>query len=314
MRSVTRSMIIVPHQDDEMFLFHRLRALLHKGIEVHVAWVTDGAAHAEELRRDIGIRLFFPILARADNDTIRRVRENESTCLMHHLGIAPQRLTFLAYPSSRLHERFAALVEDLRQLCADLEPQEIYTVAYDHSHFEHDACNAAVKLAAPSQTTLYEFPVLSLAHGLGRYRWLAPHPRASTLRTPFAPSDERLRLRLFRRVFRSQWSVALLEQLSSLFPSDYRKLGEPYREIPRYDYTRPVPGLFPQYVPRTLSFEDFRQMVQPFLTKLGHHLDNGDENPPVYAYDRRRQPCRVAPLPETRGNGRPIKLLSLQGR
>ena len=269
MRSVTRSMIIVPHQDDEMFIFHRLRTLVRRGVEVHAAWVTDGAAHAEELRRDIGIRLFFPILVRADNDTIRRVRQQESTRLMSHLGIGPPRLTFLAYPSSRLHERFAALVEDLRRLCADLGPREIYTVAYDHSHFEHDACNAAVRLAAPRQTTLYEFPVLSLTHGLGRYRWLAPQPGAAIRHTPYAPSEERWRLRLFRRVFRSQWSVALLEQLSSLFPSDYRKLGEPYREMPVYDYTKPIPGLLPQYVPRTLSFEDFRQTVQPLLTNLG---------------------------------------------
>jgi LmbE family N-acetylglucosaminyl deacetylase len=266
MRSLTRSMIIVPHQDDEMFIFHRLRTLLRRGVEVHAAWVTDGAAHAEELRRDIGIRLFFPILARVDNDTIRRVRQQESTCLMRRLGVGPQRLTFLAYPSGRLQERFATLVEDLKRLCADLGPREIYTVAYDHSHFEHDACNAAVRLAAPRQATLYEFPVLSLTHGLGRYRWLSPQPRATTRRTPFAPGEERLRLRLFRQVFRSQWSIALLEQLSSLFPSDYRKLGEPFREMPVYDYTRPIPGLSPQYIPKTLAFEDFRQMVRPLLT------------------------------------------------
>jgi len=89
-----------------------------------------------------------------------------------------------------------------------------------------------VRLAAPGQTTLYEFPVLSLTHGLGRYRWLAPQPGAAIRRTPFAPSEERLRLRLFRQVFRSQWSVALLEQLSSLFASDCRKLGEPYGKCP----------------------------------------------------------------------------------
>jgi LmbE family N-acetylglucosaminyl deacetylase len=269
MGHITRAIIIVPHQDDEMFIFHRLRALIGQGVEVHVAWVTDGAAHDQELRRDIAIRLFFPILVRSDNDTIRHVREQESTRLMQHLGIAQERLTFLAHPSGRIQKYFHALVDDLKQICADLEPQQIYTVAFDHSHFEHDACNAAVNLAAPRQATLYEFPVLSLAHGLGRYRWLAPYPHATTRRTPFSRREEQLRLRLFRQVFRSQWSVALLEQLSSLFPSHYRSLGEPYRIMPAYDYSRPAPGLHPRYLPKSLTFEDFRQMVQPLLAGRG---------------------------------------------
>ena len=269
MGDITRAIIIVPHQDDEMFIFHRLRALIGQDVEVHVAWVTDGAAHDQELRRDIAIRLFFPILVRSDNDTIRHVREQESTRLMQHLGIAPERLTFLAHPSGRIQKCFHALVDDLQQICADLKPQQIYTVAFDHSHFEHDACNAAVTLAAPRQATLYEFPVLSLTHGLGRYRWLAPYPGATTRRTPFSRREEQLRLRLFRQVFRSQWSVALLEQLSSLLPSHYRSLGEPYRIMPAYDYSRPAPGLLPRYVPKSLTFEDFRQMVQPLLAGRG---------------------------------------------
>lgn len=255
------AMFVVPHQDDEMFIFHRLRVLLRQGAAVRVVWLTDGAAHDAELRRDRTIRLFFPILVQGDNDTIRRVREQESGNLMRHLGVPAAHLTFLRHPSGRLHEQFPAVLDNLRQLCVRLQPQEIYTVAFDHSHFEHDLCNAAVKLAASQTSRVFEFPVLSLAHGLGRYRWLAPFVGVPIRRTPFSAAEERLRLRLFAKTFPSQWSVAFLERLCDFFPTDYRRFGEPYREIPQYDYTSPLPGIIPHYLPKSLSFEDFRRVI-----------------------------------------------------
>jgi LmbE family N-acetylglucosaminyl deacetylase len=255
------AMFVVPHPDDEMFIFHRLRVLLGQGASVQVVWLTDGAAHDDELRRDRTIRLFFPILVQDDNDTVRRIREQESGNLMRHLGVPAANLTFLRHPSGRLHEQFPAILGNLRWLCARLQPQEIYTVAFDHSHFEHDVCNAAVKLTAPRNSRVFEFPVLSLAHGFGRYRWLTPFAGVPIRRTPFSAAEERLRLRLFAEEFPSQWSVALLERLCGLFPTDYRKLGEPYREMPPHDYTRPIPGIIPHYLPKSLSFEDFRQVI-----------------------------------------------------
>ncbi len=265
MATESRIILVVPHQDDEMFLFHRLRALLRQGVAVQAVWLTDGASHDADLRRDPTIRWFFPILARADNDTIRRVRERESSNLMRYLGVPAKNLTFLGHPSGRLHDRFSAILDDLRQLFCRLEPQEIYTVAFDHSHFEHDLCNAAVRLAVPPCAKLYEFPVLSLAHGPGRYRWLVPYAGAAIRRTPFSRGEERLRLELFRRAFPNQWSVVLLERLCGLFPTDYRRFGEPYREMPHYDYSRPVSGMVPHYLPKSLTFDDVRRVLLPFL-------------------------------------------------
>jgi LmbE family N-acetylglucosaminyl deacetylase len=261
----SKTILVLPHQDDEMFIFHRLRALLGQGVVVHAVWVTDGASHDADLRRDPTIRLFFPILVRADNDTIRRVRERESSNLMRTLGVPTDNLTFLGHPSGRVPQCFSAIFDDLRQLFCRLQPHEIYTVAFDHSHIEHDLCNAAVRLAAQPSTRLYEFPVLSLTHGLGRYRWLVPHAGGPIWRTPFSRGEERLRLDLFRKAFPSQWSVALLERLCGLFPSDYRRFGEPYREMPDHDYSSPVTGLIPHYRPNSLTFDNVRRAVLPFL-------------------------------------------------
>ncbi|HBZ54592.1 MAG TPA: hypothetical protein DEO88_04225 [Syntrophobacteraceae bacterium] len=266
MANESGAMLVVPHQDDEMFIFHRLRALLRQGVTVHVVWISDGASHDADLRRDPTIRWFFPLLVQSDNETIRRVRELESRTLMQHLGVPARDQSFLGYPSGRLHHHLPAILDDLRQLFRRGEPQEIYTVAFDHSHFEHDLCNAAVRLAAAPSSRLYEFPVLSLAHGFGRYRWLLPCPGNQIHRTRFGCTEERFRLELFRRAFPSQWSVALLERLCALFPTDFRRLGEPYRELPRYDYTRPIRGMIPHYLPKSLTFEDLRRALLPFLT------------------------------------------------
>jgi LmbE family N-acetylglucosaminyl deacetylase len=257
--------IVVPHQDDEMFIFHRIRVLLTQRRNLHLIWVTDGAAHTIEVRRSYVIRLFFPILSNSDDATIRAVRMRESIALAHQLAIPDQHLRFLAFPSGRIQNCFGQVVDALHDIFQKLQPLEVYTVAFDHSHFEHDACNAAVRLAANEGSCLYEFPVLNLSRGLGRHRWLVPCAGTKIERTPFTWSEERRRLRLFRRIFKSQWSVALLEAVGSCVPSDYRKFGEPYRLIPDHDYTRPLDGNSIHYLPASLDFTDFRRMVLPYL-------------------------------------------------
>jgi LmbE family N-acetylglucosaminyl deacetylase len=261
--------IVVPHQDDEMFIFHRLRALLAQRRDLHLIWVTDGAAHNDEIRRSLVIRLFFPVLSSSDDATIRAVRMRESMALAQQLAIPERRLRFLAFPSGRIQNCFGQVVEALHGIFQQLQPLEVYTVAFDHSHFEHDACNAAVRFAANQGSRLYEFPVLNLSRGPGRHRWLVPCAGTVIERTPFTWREERRRLRLFRRIFKSQWSVALLEAFGSWVPSDYREFGEPYRLIPDHDYTQPLAGSSIHYLPGSLDFTDFRAMVLPYLHQKG---------------------------------------------
>jgi LmbE family N-acetylglucosaminyl deacetylase len=258
--------IVVPHQDDEMFIFHRMRVLLSQQRSLHLVWVTDGAAHSEALRKDFMIRLFFPILSRCSNAAIRAVRAQESRELARRLGIPQNRLHFLDHPSGKLQHCFDSLVNSLSKVLGALQPSEIYTVAYDHSHFEHDACNAAVRFAANPGSTCYEFPVINLDRGIARHRWLLPCAGGRVERTPFSGEEERQRLYLLRRVFRSQWSVALLELCASWFKSEYQRLGEPYRIMPEHDYTQPLRASALHYLPKSLRFEDFKKMVRPYVS------------------------------------------------
>jgi hypothetical protein len=236
-----------------------------------MVWITDGAANNPEVRQDLSIRLFFPILARESDEVIRQVRKRESSSLMRHLGIPERNLHFLSYPSGQIKGCFSHIVASLTHVLSEVNPQEIYTVAFDHCEFEHDACNAAVRFAAKDwvkdwagKATLYEFPVFNTYQKRPRLHWLIPHKDVRIERTRFSLQEEHERLRLFRHIFKSQWPVALLERISSLLPSDYKRHGEPYRIMPEHDYTKRIKGAWVTYIPKSLRLEDFRQMI------LGH--------------------------------------------
>lgn len=262
--------LVLPHQDDEMFLFHRIRHLLGESARVFMVWMTDGAANNPQVRRDLSIRLFFPTVARESDDALRQIRKTESRLLMQHLGVPQENLHFLSFPSGQIQGCFAHIVHSLAHVFAEVRPQEIYTVAFDHCEFEHDACNAAVSFAArrwAGHSTLYEFPVFNRYGWRPRLQWLIPHKGARVERTPFTRQEEKERLRLFRHIFKSQVRAAWLVRLASHLALDYRRHGEPYRVMPAYDYTRPVQGARVNYLPRNLRFEDFKEMVLAYLRR-----------------------------------------------
>jgi LmbE family N-acetylglucosaminyl deacetylase len=267
MSSGEKAVFVFPHQDDEMFIFHRIRHLLRQGKRLFPVWATDGAANNPEVRARLFIRLFLPILARESDEAIRMIRDGESRSLMKFLGIPEENLHFLSYPSGEIKSCFSQMVDSLSALFAELQPQEIYTVAFEHGQFEHDACNAAVRMAArelPIGTGLFEWPVTSIYRRRLRYRRFIPCDGIPASRTVFSKREEQERLKLFRELYPSQWFVAWLERMTSMFPSDRRRWGEPYRRMPEYDYSKPLPGTWVMYQPKSLRFDDFRGMVSAY--------------------------------------------------
>lgn len=262
------AVFVLPHQDDEMLIYHRIRALLRQGTRVHLIWVTDGAANSEEVRKMLFVRLFVPLLARETDEAIRRIRTEESLSLAKALGVLPENLHFLAFPSGQIQGCFSAIIAALANLFQALVPQEVYTVAFEHGEFEHDAINAAVSLAAQqigATFQLYEYPVFNRHRGKMRFHKFIPWEGTPVERTSFSREEERERIRLFVELFPSQWFVARLEQVLYLFPSEFKQLGEPYRQMPVYDYRRPLCDTPIMYQPKSLDFEAFREMVLPHL-------------------------------------------------
>jgi LmbE family N-acetylglucosaminyl deacetylase len=265
MENRKKILMVLPHHDDEMFIFHRIRHYVEAGEQVFIVWVTDSAANTPEIRQTPLIRWCIPILAKETDETIRRVRKAESLLMMQHLGVPEKRLQFLNFPSGKIKGCFEQVVESLTEIFHQLNPHEIYTVAYDHSEFEHDVCNTAVRFAAQGlDATLYEFPVLNVYKHRVRVHFLVPYPGGEIQYTPFTRKEERGRLRIFRRVFKSQWFVWWLDWNPFLRVWSYRKRGEPYRQIPDYDNLTPIEGAKVMYLPKSLRFEDFREVVTDY--------------------------------------------------
>jgi LmbE family N-acetylglucosaminyl deacetylase len=261
-----RIIFVFPHQDDEMMAFHRINYFLKNQKDIFLVWITDGAANNPEVRKSILIRLTLPLLCQETDETIRLIRENESSTLSRYLGIPDENLRFLAYPSGQMKICFSQIVQSLEEIFLKLKPQEIYTVPFDHGSFEHDICNAAVKFAvrAVPQIRLYEFPVVNIYNGIPRIQFLIPYPGIKIRHTAFSLQEENIRLRLFRRIYKSQWFASWTESAASLLPSEYKRLGEPYRKMPEYDYSRPINQARVNYHPPSLSFKDFKEITSAF--------------------------------------------------
>jgi LmbE family N-acetylglucosaminyl deacetylase len=198
------------------------------------------------------------------DETIRRIREGESRSLANALGIPVENLHFLSFPSNRIAGYFSEIIKSLSNLFRELAPQEVYTVAYEHSEFEHDGVNAAVNLAvrqSGATLRLYEFPVFNRHKGKLRFHKLIPYDGIPIQHTPFSKEEERERVRLFIEHFPSQWFGARLDQGLSLLPSEYKKLGEPYRQMPEHDYSNPLQETEIMYQPKSLDFQFFRKTV-----------------------------------------------------
>jgi LmbE family N-acetylglucosaminyl deacetylase len=260
-------LFVFPHQDDEMLIFHRIRHFLGQKRQIFMVWVTDGAAHSPEVRKSLIIKLTLPLLAVESDEKIRKVRENESISLMHMLEMPRNNLKFLGFPSGQAKDCFPEIVSTLEDVFREINPQEIYTVSYDNGEFEHDICNAAVNFASRvvPQAQVYEYPVVNVYKGMLRVHWLIPFRNSTILRTPFSMPEENERLRLFRSVYRSQWFAAWMESIVRLLPSDYKRLGEPYRIMPEHNYSAQITDARLNYRPRSLSFKDFRKAVAGYL-------------------------------------------------
>jgi LmbE family N-acetylglucosaminyl deacetylase len=258
---------VFPHQDDEMYIFHRIRALLKQGTQVFFVWMTDGAANNPEVRKMLMVKLFLPILAKETDERIRWIRAEESRSLAKYLDLPETQLRFLNYPSGQIKNLLPQIVESLAKLFQELQPQAIYTVAYEHGEFEHDVCHVAVRLAAQrieKKVQLYEYPLVNNYKGRLRSHWLILWSGVVVKRTPFTQKEENDRIHLFIEKFPSQWSVARLEQVLNWFPSEYKREGEPYRLMPEYSYIQPIGNTAVMYQPPSMRFEDFREMVKKY--------------------------------------------------
>lgn len=122
-----RILALGAHPDDiEIFMFGALAAWQAMGAELAFAIATDGAKGG-----------------RLPPDELRRTRRAEAKAAATHLGVMPR---FLDFPDGGLVAD-AALIEALRTLIAETDPDLVVTHAPNDYHGDHRALSDAVRIA-----------------------------------------------------------------------------------------------------------------------------------------------------------------------
>ncbi|MBU4194152.1 MAG: PIG-L family deacetylase [Actinobacteria bacterium] len=243
-------LFVFAHQDDEFVYLGMLRNLFEREREIHVVWITDGAH-------------FVPA----------EVRRAESTAVMRMVGLGEDRLSFWPYPDGTSIRFAPEIVERLAQTMEEARPSEVYTVAFEGGHPDHDMANFASVTAArrldPS-LPVYEAPLYNRHRGkLWTINRFIP-AETETLYVPLSRDDILFKLRaLFK--YRSQFWIAVLPTLLFTNKKETVTRGEPYRRVPAWNYRQPPHGgklIYEGFLLRRILgivFKDFREAVSGVL-------------------------------------------------
>lgn len=210
-------LFVFAHQDDEIAYLGLMRRLAGRGRDIRVVWTTDGAYRVPA-----------------------EIRRRESGANMSRLGIGRDRLEFWEYPDGRSIEHAGRILERLATLVRELRPAEVYTVAYEGGHPDHDLAHFAAVTAARRLVpapTVYEAPLYNKcgARHVAFNRFVPAENE--TLHARLGLRDLAFKLRCIL-TYRSQFWVTVVPLL--LFAG--RRLlgaGEPYREVPAWNYLQP---------------------------------------------------------------------------
>lgn len=245
------ALFVFAHQDDEVAYLCLMKRLVESGREVKVIWVTDGA---------------YSVPA--------EVRRRESMKTMKMLGVGEEELEFWEYPDGRSIRFARDIVHRLAESMQGIEPSEVYTVAFEGGHPDHDFTHFAAVTAARRRDgppAVYEAPLYNkYGAGYAAFNRFIP-AETETLFTPMGRDDVRFKLRAILN-YKSQLWIILVPAL--LFGGG--KLlggGEPYREVPAWNYRQPphegrlfYEGWIFQRI-LNVGFSDFRGAVSSVLDR-----------------------------------------------
>lgn len=241
-------LFVFAHQDDEIAYLGMLRHLAASGREFNVIWVTDGA-----------------------HSVPAEIRRRESKKTMAALGARENRMEFWEFPDGGAVASAREIVGRLTGRMREVAPAEVFTVAYEGGHPDHDTVHFAAVIAAGRQSqapVVYEAPLYNSHSGRFAFNVFVP-AETEVSYTPLSREDLRFKLRaLFN--YRSQLWVTVVPLLlfgwkRALGP------GEPFREVPDWNYLQPphegkllYHGLVFQRI-LGIRFADFREAVEGVL-------------------------------------------------
>jgi N-acetylglucosamine malate deacetylase 1 len=148
------ALIVSPHQDDETLGCGGVIALKRdRGVEVNVAFITDGAAS----------HVWHPQYAQGE---IAPVRQQESIEALGILGVQPENIHCLGYPDGQLRwieaDRQQKIIDQLSNLIQTTQPEEIYVTHQRDRSSDHEVAYELVERAIAASgcpTQLIQYPI-----------------------------------------------------------------------------------------------------------------------------------------------------------
>lgn len=219
------SLVVVAHPDDEAVSASALLARLAGRCVLITA--TDGAPRAKWLRPRDG----------RTREELAAVRRREQLAAAAVAGLRARQCVRLGLVDQEAATHLVELTRLLHRWMVQVRPARVFTHAFEGGHPDHDATAFAVHHAA---LLLGDSGAPAPAiHELASYRWHGKRLRSfeflaaggAPIKTVTLTSAERERKRRMYACHRSQ-------DLSE-FPIGIERL----RRAPRYDFTRPVPGM-----------------------------------------------------------------------
>lgn len=216
-RAADTVLYIFAHQDDELGITAKIASDARQGRAVHVVWLTDGSGAGDPA-----------------------VREAESRAVMDFLGVPRGNLHFLGYRDRDSWMYLEDIYRDTKNIVAQIQPAEITCIAYEGGNIDHDSTSIityTVSQRAASVKSVFEFPLYNTYKGQYRVGEFLPRDDTPTLFTKF---DKKLFDKKIAVLDMYPSQAALIGALKSFIDKKkMKKHGEPYRAMPRYDYTTP---------------------------------------------------------------------------
>jgi N-acetylglucosamine malate deacetylase 1 len=148
------ALIVSPHQDDETLGCGGVIALKRdRGVEVNVAFITDGAAS----------HVWHPQYAQGE---IAPVRQQEAIEALGILGVQLENIHCLGYPDGQLRwieaDRQQKIIDQLSNLIQSTQPEEIYVTHQCDRSSDHEVAYKLVEQAIATSgcpTQLIQYPI-----------------------------------------------------------------------------------------------------------------------------------------------------------
>lgn len=251
----TTTLILLAHQDDEIALAPLLASLKAAQAPVRIVFLTDGGWRVAPQRRN-----------------------GESLKALLSMGVVRSEVSFLGselgIPDGSLFRHLPEIARNLERELQGLSIGDIYTLAFEGGHADHDAVCAlawAVKASLGSTGNIWQVPFYrgATGGGLAHFSLFAPLPENGPVtELPLTRELSLLRTKLMR-FYPSQWrtwrGIGMALTWHGLFAPVMRVQRLALERL----WTRPAEGKL-LYERRTaVSFAEFSMHVAAFLAERG---------------------------------------------